>query len=65
VTPASPHYDFCRFYRRLKERGFVIYPGKVARRDTFRIGNIGDVQPGDIRRLMDAVENSIFFGNDL
>ena len=48
-------FDFKWFYNRLKERGFVIYPGKISQADTFRIGNIGDVHPDDFRRLTEAI----------
>jgi 2-aminoethylphosphonate-pyruvate transaminase len=61
LTPESPRYNFHRFYDRLKKRGFVIYPGKVTDRETFRIGNIGDVHTGNIDRLIDAVKDSIFW----
>ena len=59
VTPTSPGYAFERFYQSLKQMGFVIYPGKVTSVDTFRIGNIGEVNCNDIRRLLSAVEESI------
>ena len=52
----SPPFDFDTFYQALKHRGFVIYPGKVTDADTFRIGNIGDIHPADIRRLLAAIE---------
>jgi len=55
----SPGYDFKGFYDRLKEHGFVIYPGKVTELDTFRIGNIGNVFPRDMARLVKAVESSM------
>lgn len=48
-------FDFNSFYRKLKAKGFVIYPGKISQADTFRIGNIGDVHPDDFRRLIDAI----------
>jgi 2-aminoethylphosphonate-pyruvate transaminase len=60
-SPQDPAYDFRRFYGRLKRAGFVIYPGKVTDVDTFRIGNIGDVHPEDMHRLLDAVQASIFW----
>jgi 2-aminoethylphosphonate-pyruvate transaminase len=37
----------------------VIYPGKVTRHETFRMGNIGDVHAGDIQRLLSAVEQTL------
>ena len=52
-----PHADFNfkTFYTQLKERGFVIYPGKISQADTFRIGNIGDVHPEDFRQLIEII----------
>ncbi|MCH9692143.1 MAG: 2-aminoethylphosphonate--pyruvate transaminase [Gammaproteobacteria bacterium] len=44
-------FDFSEFYQYLKQRGFVIYPGKVSKTQCFRIGHIGDVKPEDMRRL--------------
>ncbi|NKB66090.1 MAG: 2-aminoethylphosphonate--pyruvate transaminase [Candidatus Latescibacteria bacterium] len=61
VNPPQETYDFRRFYAALKERGFVIYPGKVSSADTFRIGHIGDVAPADVERLVQAVRESIFW----
>ncbi len=48
-------FDFKTFYLKLKERGFVIYPGKISQADTFRIGNIGDVFPKDFERLINCI----------
>ena len=47
----------------LKEKGFVIYPGKISKADTFRIGNIGDVYPDDFVRLYWA-QNEMYMGGD-
>ena len=44
------------FYARLKEKGFVIYPGKISDADTFRIGNIGDIFPKDMEALIQAIK---------
>lgn len=48
-------FDFAEFYNKLKAKGFVIYPGKISDADTFRIGNIGDIFPDDIRALLKAI----------
>ena len=56
-----PDFSFGRFYRELKERGFVIYPGKITATDTFRIGNIGECHPADIERLLEAVRESMYW----
>ena len=52
----SADFDFPAFYNRLKEKGFVIYPGKISDADTFRIGNIGDIFPADMRALLQAIK---------
>jgi len=61
LSPAHPGYNFPAFYAAIKQRGFVIYPGKVTSLDTFRIGTIGDVHPADIRRLVAAVRACMFW----
>lgn len=53
--PDHPNFDFDDFYRRLNERGFAIYPGKVSDADCFRIGHIGHLFAEDMRRLVGAV----------
>lgn len=60
-NPPATSYDFAVFYKKLKNKGFVIYPGKVTTMDTFRIGNIGDIGPGDMTRLVAAVKDSIYW----
>ena len=49
-------FDFTSFYAQLKERGFVIYPGKISQADTFRSGNIGDVYPEDFGKLIEVIK---------
>jgi 2-aminoethylphosphonate-pyruvate transaminase len=51
-------FEFKPFYEALKARGFVIYPGKVTDRDTFRIGTIGNVDAAAIRRLLAAIKDA-------
>ena len=52
----SADFDFTSFYVRLKEKGFVIYPGKISDADTFRIGNIGDIFPKDMEALIQSIK---------
>lgn len=52
----SADFSFLDFYEELKNRGFVIYPGKISKHDTFRIGNIGDVFPDDFLRLTNIIK---------
>lgn len=60
-SPSSQQYDFKQFYNKLKEQGFVIYPGKVSDADCFRIGNIGEVYPTDIERLLSAIAEAKYW----
>jgi len=53
--PAQGHFSFPVFYRMLSERGFIIYPGKMTRVNTFRIGTIGRLFPADIEQLVQAI----------
>ncbi|OKP99628.1 2-aminoethylphosphonate--pyruvate transaminase [Paenibacillus sp. P46E] len=52
--PDLTSFTFEAFYRFLKEKGFVIYPGKLSKALVFRIGTIGDVHIEDIERLCEA-----------
>lgn len=58
-----PEFNFMAFYEALKQKGFVIYPGKISDADTFRIGHIGDVFPHDMERLLDAIKNTQYKEN--
>ncbi len=42
-SPPDPAYEFGEFYRRVRERGFILYPGKLTAVDTFRVGCIGAI----------------------
>jgi 2-aminoethylphosphonate-pyruvate transaminase len=59
--PDGEAFRFETFYERLKQAGFVIYPGKISQANTFRIGNIGEVYPADMERLLAAVEENRFW----
>lgn len=49
-------FSFEHFYAYIKERGYVIYPGKLTDVDTFRIGNIGEIYERDIEQLCHIIE---------
>ena len=53
--PTDRPFSFESFYQALAARGFVIYPGKLSRAETFRIGCIGAVEPADFHRLLAAI----------
>jgi 2-aminoethylphosphonate-pyruvate transaminase len=55
LYPTDSHFNFEEFYQQLNERGFIIYPGKLSKADAFRIGNIGQLFPEDVKNLVKAV----------
>ena len=55
--PEDPAFEFGEFYRRLADRGMIIYPGKLTRVETFRIGTIGRLFEADIAQLLHAIED--------
>ncbi|NUN95595.1 MAG: 2-aminoethylphosphonate--pyruvate transaminase [Candidatus Omnitrophica bacterium] len=57
--PEHPNFSFEEFYRRLNERNYVIYPGKVSNADCFRIGTIGRIFESDILALLAAVREVV------
>ena len=59
LYPQVPNFSFEKFYERLNEKGYVIYPGKVSNADCFRIGNIGRIFESDIRSLLAAIRETI------
>jgi len=54
-APPDPAYDFAEFYRRVRERGFILYPGKLTTVNTFRVGCIGAIGTAEMRRAVDAI----------
>jgi len=57
--PDDPRFTFDEFYRRLCEKGFIIYPGKISQADTFRIGSIGRLFEADIHALLDGIRRTV------
>jgi len=57
--PADPKFSFEEFYRRVSEKGFIIYPGKLTQVNTFRIGTIGRVFESDFRSLLAAIREAL------
>lgn len=59
LYPQAPGFSFERLYDELKRRGFVIYPGKISRAETFRVGTIGHVFPPDFERLTEQTAEAV------
>ncbi len=59
LYPADPRFDFPEFYRRVADKGFILYPGKISQAATFRIGNIGRLFEADMRCVVNAIRETI------
>lgn len=58
-APADPHYDFQKFYDRVREKGFVLYPGKLTQVDTLRVGCIGAIDEHVVRAAVHAIADTV------
>jgi 2-aminoethylphosphonate-pyruvate transaminase len=54
-APAHPAWNFAEFYRRVKARGVILYPGKLTALETFRVGCIGAIDTADMARGVAAI----------
>ena len=59
LTPPNPAFDFATFYTSLGQKGFVIYPGKVTKADTFRVGCIGAIGSDEMHAFISAVQSTL------
>lgn len=55
LYPEGASFPFSELYDYIKDRGYVIYPGKLTDEETLRLGNIGEIYPADIMNVMDAI----------
>jgi len=55
--PEDPQFDFEAFYDRLKDQGYIIYPGKLTVAPSFRIGCIGALGTDEIRGALAVIES--------
>jgi 2-aminoethylphosphonate-pyruvate transaminase len=58
-APAAAGYEFKKFYEAVKARGFILYPGKLTQSETFRVGCIGAIGPGEMREAVAAVAGAM------
>ena len=54
-APADPAYQFKAFYEAARDRGYVLYPGKLTQVETFRVGCIGAIDANEMRNVVSAV----------
>jgi 2-aminoethylphosphonate-pyruvate transaminase len=58
-APADPRYAFKAFYDKVRDKGFILYPGKLTQLETFRVGCIGAIGPDEMRHAVNAVRDAL------
>jgi 2-aminoethylphosphonate-pyruvate transaminase len=58
-APGDPNYNFQKFYDRVREKGFVLYPGKLTQVDTLRVGCIGAIDEHVMRAAVHAIADTL------
>jgi 2-aminoethylphosphonate-pyruvate transaminase len=58
-APGDPNYNFQKFYDRVREKGFVLYPGKLTEIDTLRVGCIGAIDERVMRAAVQAIGETL------
>lgn len=58
-APADARYEFRAFYASVRERGFILYPGKLTQVETFRVGCIGAIGAGEMRQAVHAIADAL------
>jgi 2-aminoethylphosphonate-pyruvate transaminase len=58
-APADAKYAFKAFYDNVRDKGFVLYPGKLTQLETFRVGCIGAVGAQEMRHAVNAVRDTL------
>lgn len=57
--PEHPGFAFDRFYQLMKEKGFIIYPGKLTVVDSFRVGCIGQMDEHVMQKVVAAAGEAL------
>jgi 2-aminoethylphosphonate aminotransferase len=60
IEPDNPNYDFETMHDLLYKRGFTIYPGKIGKKGTFRLANMGAIDRKDINNFLHALKEVLF-----
>ncbi|HEX9276746.1 MAG TPA: 2-aminoethylphosphonate--pyruvate transaminase, partial [Casimicrobiaceae bacterium] len=58
-APADSKYAFKEFYERVRDKGFILYPGKLTQLETFRVGCIGAIGRDEMRHAVNAVRDTL------
>ncbi len=58
-NPSDPAFSFDKLFEGMKQRGFIIFPGRLALADTFRIGCMGEVTEEDLAQAVSAIAETM------
>jgi 2-aminoethylphosphonate-pyruvate transaminase len=58
-APPDPKYNFIDFYRRVRDLGYILYPGKLTALETFRVGCIGAIGPDVLKKAVAAIASAL------
>jgi 2-aminoethylphosphonate-pyruvate transaminase len=58
-APDDTRYSFREFYDRVRDKGFILYPGKLTQLETFRVGCIGAIGRDEMRHAVNAIRDTI------
>ncbi|MDW3687975.1 2-aminoethylphosphonate--pyruvate transaminase [Cupriavidus sp. CV2] len=58
-APDDARYDFKTFYAKVRERGYLLYPGKLTQVETFRVGCIGAIDANEMRNVVSAIGETL------
>ena len=58
-APADAAYTFKSFYEKVRARGYILYPGKLTKLETFRVGCIGAIDSNEMRNVASAVGETL------
>ena len=61
LQPNNPKFNFKTLYDYLADRGIVIYPGKLSKAPSFRLGNIGELYAKDMYECINMIKEGFEF----
>lgn len=59
LYPDDPNWDFMKVHDYCYERGFTIYPGKIASTNTFRLCSLGAIDEADINAFFKVFKEAL------
>ena len=59
LYPDDPNWDFEKIHDYCYEKGFTIYPGKIADTNTFRLCSLGAIDTNDIEKFFEVFKEGL------